>query len=69
MLCLPVTAHVKLLTDGHSLQAYEALGVSKVLDVLFKKYFFFHPGLKAPCSMSTFLFLTDEVADMMTDRL
>ena len=34
-----------------------------------KKYLSFHAGLKARCSMSTFLFLTGEVADMMTDRL
>ena len=30
-----------------------------------KKYFSFLVGLKARCSMSTFFFLTDEVADMI----
>ena len=30
--CVPVAAHVKLFKDGHSLQAYEALGLSKALD-------------------------------------
>ena len=56
MLCLPVAAHVKLFKDGHILQAYDALGLSKALDeevVLLPRW------TEGP----------DEVAVMMTDRL